>query len=143
MLVECLLIGDSIAKGLHRFRPECALFAKVGITSQQFLRSYKDPTPANNIIISLGSNDHARIETEERLRQLRQKFKVGTTAYWILPAGVNPKSGISVEHVQNAVRRVASEHQDVVLPIPVLSVDNVHPTEAGFKALAKQTKGEK
>ena len=32
-MLDCLIIGDSIAVGSHMFRKECVAFAKGGITS--------------------------------------------------------------------------------------------------------------
>jgi len=58
-MLECLILGDSIAVGVAQFRPECVAYAKGGINSRQWVNSYITKNrSANTVIISLGSNDH-------------------------------------------------------------------------------------
>ena len=35
-MIDCLIVGDSIAVGTHQFKPECVAYAKGGINSWQW-----------------------------------------------------------------------------------------------------------
>ena len=35
-MIDCLILGDSIAVGTHQFKPECSAVAKGGINTWQF-----------------------------------------------------------------------------------------------------------
>jgi hypothetical protein len=52
--------------------------------------------------------------------------------FWILPA-IKPD-------VQEMVQIIARDHGDVILPIPNLQADKVHPSGVGYKKLAEQTR---
>ena len=71
-MLECLIVGDSIAVGTATARPECVAYAKGGINSYQWLNKNIDKTPliAKTVIISLGSNDHKYVKTESELRAI-------------------------------------------------------------------------
>ena len=131
-MIDCLIVGDSIAVGTHQYRPECRVHAKVGINSSQWNRqnSSRDLT-AKTLIISLGSNDHAGVRTLWELQQLRARADA-ERVFWILPA-IKPD-------VQEMVQIIARDHGDVILPIPNLQADKVHPSGVGYKKLAEQTR---
>jgi hypothetical protein len=132
-MIDCLILGDSIAVGTHQFKQECVAYAKGGINSKQFLDKNitNSPFVANTVIISLGSNDHQYVKTEDELRTLRKLTKADRV-YWILPA-IKP-------NIQEIVKKVASENNDIVLPIKSLQPDKIHPSWAGYKDLAKEAK---
>jgi lysophospholipase L1-like esterase len=139
-MLECLILGDSIAVGTHQFRPECASYSKGGWNTKQWNRDYlNNDLTAKTVIISLGSNDHKYIETEDELIKLRNKVK-GQRVFWILPAGNHPKSNVSIQYIQTLIRHVAKQYGDTVLPITRLQKDGIHPSWAGYKELANQTK---
>jgi lysophospholipase L1-like esterase len=139
-MLECLILGDSIAVGTHQFRPECASYSKGGWNTKQWNRDYlNNDLTAKTVIISLGSNDHKYIETEDELIKLRNKVK-GQRVFWILPAGNHPKSNVSIQYIQTLVRHIAKQYGDTVLPITRLQTDGIHPSWAGYKELANQTK---
>jgi lysophospholipase L1-like esterase len=132
-MIDCLIIGDSIAVGTHQARPECVAYAKGGWNTWQWNRDYlKNDLTAKTVIISLGSNDHKGVKTKAELQRIREK--VGTTArvFWILPA-IKPE-------IQTIVNDMAKEYGDTVLPITRLQKDGVHPSWAGYKELAEKTK---
>jgi len=135
-MLDCLIIGDSIAVGTKQFRPDCVAFAKGGINSWQWNKMYvegdKGALPlSNTVIISLGSNDHPGVKTRAELERMRDRVK-GSRVFWILPA-IKP-------NIQEIVKQVAAEHGDVVLPITRLQPDGIHPSWAGYKELAEKTK---
>ena len=132
-MLECLIVGDSIAVGTATARPECVAYAKGGINSYQWLNKNIDKMPlkAKTVIISLGSNDHKYVKTESELRSIRELTKADRV-YWILPA-IKPD-------IQEIVKKVAAENGDTVLPITRLQNDGVHPSWAGYKQLGEQTR---
>jgi lysophospholipase L1-like esterase len=131
-MFECLLLGDSIAVGLHQQIPQCESLSKGGWNTAQWNRDYlKYDLTANTVIISLGSNDHKGIKTQEELERLRDKVQAGRV-YWILPA-IKPD-------IQEIVKKVAAQHGDTVVSITRLQPDGVHPSWAGYKELARVVK---
>jgi len=133
LMLECLIMGDSIAVGTAQVRQECVSYSKGGINSYQWLNSNVDKSPyvAKTVIISLGSNDHKYVKTESEIRTIRTLTKADRV-YWILPA-IKP-------NIQETVIKVAAEFGDIVLPITRLQKDGVHPSWAGYKELAEKTK---
>lgn len=131
-MIDCLILGDSIAVGTHRYKPECIAHAKGGINSWQFNRLYTGNFNSNVVVISLGSNDHQRINTKQELELLRNRIPHSSRVYWILPA--------NKVNIQNIVREVAEKNHDTVIPITKLQPDGVHPSWAGYKELAEKTK---
>jgi len=132
-MLECLILGDSIAVGTHQSRPECVAYAKGGWNTGQWNRDYlKNNLTAKTVIISLGSNDHKGIRTRAELQRIREKVGTSARVFWILPA-INPD-------IQATIKSMAAEYGDAVLPIARLSKDGVHPTATGYKELAEKTK---
>jgi hypothetical protein len=39
-MLECLILGDSIAVGTHQFRPDCVSYSKGGWNTKQWNRDY-------------------------------------------------------------------------------------------------------
>jgi lysophospholipase L1-like esterase len=132
-MLECLIVGDSIAVGTATARPECVAYAKGGLNSYQWLNKNIDKTPlrAKTVIISLGSNDHKYVKTESELQAIRELTKADRV-FWILPA-IKPD-------IQEIVRKVAAKNGDTVLPITRLQTDGIHPSWAGYKQLGEQTR---
>lgn len=139
-MLDCLVLGDSIAVGTQQIRQECVLVGKGGINTWQFNKNYAHKIePANTVIISLGSNDHSGVNSFKELLAMRQRVE-GKHVFWILPAGNLKASGIDIENIQDMVKIIAKNYKDTVLPIPELSKDKIHPTRNGYKKLAEQTK---
>lgn len=131
-MLDCLIVGDSIAVGTHQFRPECAAYARGGWNSWQWNRDYlNSDLSAKTVIISLGSNDHKGVRTKSELQRLREKVGTGVRVFWILPA-IKP-------NIQDIVRDMAREYGDTVVPITRLQPDGVHPSTAGYKAIKEAT----
>ena len=137
-MLECLILGDSLAVGVGQVRKECVTYAKSGINSYDYVNRHILHTNGNmqatSVIISLGSNDFKNINTFEELDTLRQLVKADRV-YWILPA--------IKENKRQAVQKVAEKYKDVVIDTRqhALSPDGVHPTGNGYKLIAKETKG--
>jgi lysophospholipase L1-like esterase len=133
-MLECLIVGDSIAVGIANVRKECESYSKGGINSHQWLNKNIQNTPlqAGHVIISLGSNDAYVKNTEEELRAIRKLTKANRV-YWIMPSDKFPKA-------QSAVWHVANEFNDTVLSTKKMQADNVHPSWAGYKELGDKAK---
>lgn len=123
-MIPCMILGDSIAVGIAQHRPDCVAEARVGRASA----AQRVPgVPAGVTVISLGSNDGgARGATLGHLRELR-RGTLAVRVVWIVPA--NPRAAA-------AVRQVAAEFYDDTLDLAP-GPDGVHPTPAGYRALAQ------
>lgn len=132
-MLDCLILGDSIAVGTHQVRSECVAYAKGGWNTWQWNRDYlKNDLTAKTVIISLGSNDHKGVRTKAELQRVREKVGTNSRVFWILPA-IKPE-------IQEIVKQMAKEYGDIILPITRLQKDGVHPSWAGYKELAEKTK---
>jgi len=132
-MLECLIVGDSIAVGTQMFAKQCASYAKGGINSKQWVDKNigNMPLQAKHVIISLGSNDHQYVKTETELETIRQLTKADRV-YWIMPA-IKP-------NIQDIVRKIATKYGDVIIPITKLQPDGIHPSWAGYKEIVEKIK---
>ena len=131
-MIECLIMGDSIAVGIAQQRPECVVEAKTGINSMDYVNGlyffYAVPA-AKTTVISLGSNDWDTSETYPVLVTLRDEIK--GPVLWILPA--------KKDEVRNIMLTIARDRGDAVADTRAwpLSKDGVHLTAKGYQGLAK------
>ena len=134
-MIDCLIIGDSIAVGTKRFRPECADYAQGGITSTGWNKKYgSNDLTANTVIISLGTNDWIKADTYGMLMNIRTKIKGNPRVFWILP------NEESKPFIARQIKEIASQFNDTVLPTTRWQSDKIHPSWAGYKELAERTK---
>lgn len=139
-MIDCLLLGDSIAVGLYHYVAPCESLSKTGWNTSQWNRDYlKYDLTAETVIISLGSNDHKYIKTYEELEKLREKI-TAKRVFWVLPKGNSPKGGLPIQEVQRIINVIASLHGDIVIPIQRVQSDGIHPSWAGYKQIAKAVK---
>ena len=136
-MLDCLILGDSIAVGTHQFKPECVAYAKGGINSWQYNKQYvvnrKNDFGSEVVIISLGSNDHAGVKTYNELYHLRERVKA-QRVYWVLP---NPEK---FPKQAEDVKLIAESFGDRLLTTQRYQQDKVHPSWAGYKELADDAK---
>jgi hypothetical protein len=126
-----MIVGDSIGVGVSHVRKDCSSTAVGGINSWQANQyNSNKKVVARTVIISLGSNDHKGVKTEEELRRLRSNT-IADRVYWILPA-IKPD-------IQEIVRTVAADWKDIVLPISE-TTDKVHPTMRSYKEIGANAK---
>ena len=131
-MLDCLIVGDSIAKGIGQVRTECVTLAQSGINSRDWNNIYiKKVKPARTTIISLGSNDYKSLNTEVELIALRTHV-AADQVFWIVPAVKSDK--------QDLVKKIAKQFGDTFISIPELAPDRVHPTSRGYRQLGILTK---
>ena len=139
-MIDCLLLGDSIAVGLYHHVAPCESLSKSGWNTYQWNRDYlKYDLTAETVIISLGSNDHKGIKTQEELEKMRDNIKA-RRVFWILPKGNSPKGGLPIIEVQRIIKVIAALHGDTVITITRAESDGIHPSWAGYKQIAKDVK---
>lgn len=139
-MLECLVLGDSIAVGLQQFYQECELVGKGGINTSQWNKLYtKNDLSANVVIISLATNDHRFVRTERELIKMRERVQA-SKVFWILPAGNLQGSGVPIQQIRQYVKDVAEKYGDTVLPVKKLQADGIHPSWAGYKELVNVIK---
>jgi lysophospholipase L1-like esterase len=128
-MLECLILGDSIATGIHMFRKECTAYARVGINTSNFIKKYAvQSLSAETVIISLGTNDSDGMNTYRNLQKLRKKVKA-KKVYWVLP--------VQFTKQRDFVEMVAAENNDILIRIPYVSQDKVHPSMAGYQRIGE------
>ncbi len=131
-MLDCLILGDSIAKGISDIRKECVAYVQSGINSRDWNDNFiKKIKPSKTTIISLGSNDYKNLNTEIELVALRS-YVNSDNVFWIVPAIKADK--------QDLVKKVARLYGDTFVIIPELAQDKVHPTYNGYKQLGILTK---
>jgi hypothetical protein len=132
MMLECLILGDSIAQGISTVRKECVAYVQSGINSRNWNNRYiVNDLSADTVIISLGTNDPETMNTFRELLALRE-LVAGKKVFWIMPP-IKPA-------VQDAIRIISKNYKDTILEIPELSKDKVHPTSTSYKKLSEMTK---
>ena len=137
-MLECMIVGDSIAVGTSYARPECVSYAKGGWNSWQWNKDYLGTVvsqPTRTMIISLGANDHKGVKTEFELRKLRSAVRADRV-FWI-SLGKDRK-----QEQMAAIEKIAAEYGDTIIPRPEahMSADKVHPTGKGYKIIGDATR---
>lgn len=111
-MVDCAIVGDSIAVGIAARMPRCISSAKIGEQAAAIVGRVRD---ADVLIVSAGSNGPHAPDLEGNLKLIRAKATA--RVIWILPVDVVASA---------TVKRVAKEHDDIAVrfdPCP----DLVHP----------------
>lgn len=130
-MIECLIMGDSIAVGIGTYRSDCVVEAKVGINSQNYVNGlyrHFQVIDANKTIISLGSND---IGMDSYGPMLALRELIQEEVIWILSA--------NNEESRYAALKIATQYGDTVIDTLAypMGKDKVHPTTKGYKMIAE------
>ena len=136
-MLECLILGDSIAVGTKMFAPkECVSYAKGGWNTWQWNKHYGHiPIEAKTVVISLGTNDHKYIKTEAELRKIRARARAQRVV-WIMPP-CNDK--FCKANVNETVRKIAQQYGDGIVTTGHLQPDHIHPSWQGYKELVRRS----
>ena len=136
-MLECLILGDSIARGIANIRKECNQLTEIGINSAQYNRKFGKSMiitelGTNTVIISLGSNDSDGIKTLLEAETLRNSI-MSKDVIWILPSERKQAQ-------REAIVSIAMRRNDRLLEIPSYSQDGIHPSVRGYDDLVKRTR---
>ncbi len=132
-MLDCVILGDSIAVGVGQARPDCQTTAMSGISSDRFVQMFPGAPQARTAIISLGVNDGEGAATEDNLAKLRGRV-MADTVYWLV-SGTN-------QHIRDAVRVIAGRFGDRLIDVaPLAGPDHIHPDRTGYARLASETEG--
>jgi len=137
-MLECLILGDSIGRGISSVMRDCVQVTEIGISTNMWYKKYHDRPLLDMeayryVVISLGSNDMA--DAGSTMRRIRDKVKSGQVI-WVLPSP-------EVRAEQRAVvETVAADFGDMVLSIADrVGADKVHPpTVQAYEKIAKSIK---
>lgn len=138
-MLECIVLGDSIAVGTQLQRYECTSYAKGGINSSQWNKNYIDkPLSSHSVIISLGTNDHKGVNTFKELLKMRERVNA-ERVYWIMPP-CNEK--FCKQNINDIVEIIARNYGDQIIGTNRVQADGIHPSWAGYREIANKTKGD-
>jgi lysophospholipase L1-like esterase len=138
-MLDCLILGDSIAVGTHRVMPSCAEYATGGYNSWQWNKKYSTADlGAKSVIISLGTNDHQYVKTRKELEAMRARVKADRV-YWIMPP-CNEK--FCKPTVNEIVQQIAQARGDFIIATARVQPDRIHPSWAGYAELKQQIQKE-
>ncbi len=114
---SCLVVGDSIAKGVASYMPACSVAARIGASSARI----KEMTPKEKygrVIISAGSNDPLNPKLGANLFAIRKNF-AGSQVTWLAPRN---------SRAQQRVYETAVYFKDRVVYLSQFkSSDGIHP----------------
>ena len=131
-MVHCIVDGDSIGVGIGMYKHNCEVHAVTGINSLAWNRRFLvQNISADQVIISLGSNDWDAIITRRELVRLRYHITAGKVT-WIIPA-IKP----AIRAVVESIAHINGDGMIDLLSVP-LSPDHVHPTGTGYAMIAKE-----
>ncbi len=135
-MLECLIMGDSIAVGTKMFAPkECVSYSKGGWNTWQWNRKWGNtPLQAKKVVISLGTNDHAGVHTYDELTKIRYRIK-SMNVVWIMPPC---NKGFCKPKVNSTVTRIANSFGDTIISTSFVQPDHIHPSWRGYKDLVKK-----
>jgi hypothetical protein len=124
-VLECLIIGDSIAAGIAQAKPECVAIVRSGITTQNWFDKFnKNPNytkPYKVAVISLSTNDMYNSYTSEYLYNVRYRISA-EMVIWILPNSIRKPTQYQI------VKEIAKEFEDKILDINQWTgPDGIHP----------------
>lgn len=130
--MSCLIIGDSIAKGVADIRKDCQAYTEVGISTLGWSKKWlnKIDWVGDSVFISLGSNDQWKDfeNVADELYRIRIHLE-GKRVIWALPANNT--------WARDLIEEVAYDYGDLIIELKELSRDRVHPTPNAYRDLAK------
>ena len=119
-MLECLIMGDSIAVGVSQQRKECSAYVQSGISSPNFVKKFGDKagTPAKTVVITPGYGmavAQAQYPVAELAKRLREK---GVEVRF----GIHPVAGRLPGHM-NVLLAEAKVPYDIVLEMDEINDD--------------------
>jgi len=109
-MLDCLLIGDELAIGLSKYRPECSVVAKPQINSEVWVEQNIGNLQNSKItIISLTAHDTPDVYSQWNLETIRSKIKTGRV-FWIVPS--KTKSSLNIDLM---LKYIAKKYKDTLI----------------------------
>ncbi len=135
-MLECLIIGDSIAVGTKMFAPtECVSYSKGGFNTWQWNKRWGNiPLEARKVVISLGTNDHQYVNTYKELSKVRYRIK-SQNVIWVMPPC---NKGFCKPSVNMTVKDIAHKYGDTIIWTSYVQPDHIHPSWRGYKDIVKK-----
>lgn len=136
-MLECLILGDSIAVGTKMFAPkECVSYSKGGFNTWQWNKRWGNtPLEAKTVVISLGTNDHSGVNTYKELSKVRYRIS-SIKVVWIMPPC---NKGFCKPGVNSTVKEIAHNYGDTIISTEFVQPDHIHPSWRGYKDLVKKS----
>jgi len=134
-MLECIILGDSIAKGISMAYPECKSYSVVGISSSNWSKPFGHVgLKAATVVVSLGTNDKGLTLQEQLLQILSVRDKIkSSNIIWINP----PCNDIFCNKEANyVVQSLSTMFSDTLIETVKLGKDGIHPTADGYKEMA-------
>jgi hypothetical protein len=138
-MLECLILGDSIASGIHHVKQGCIGITEIGITSAEwYVKNHQRPLITDidyrYVVISLTTNDLNVRNARENLHLIRKAVRT-ERVIWILPGDKKPE-------MRSLVEDVANFYNDHIMDITDhVGADRIHPpTVRAYENIAKKIK---
>jgi hypothetical protein len=138
-MLECLILGDSIASGIASVKPDCIRLTEIGINSENWYKKYHnrpllDMESYRYVVISLGSNDVGP-DCETYMKKIRAKIH-SDRVIWVLPSDEVKAEQFAI------VEKIATRMGDSVLSIKdKVGKDKIHPpTVRAYEEIGKVLK---
>ena len=135
-MLDCLIIGDEIAKGIGDVRTECKTIASKKMTTQDFISKYRTKLEkSTTVIISLGMADSKDPHVYQNLSLLRSSIEADVVV-WMIP------NETLFPELASYIEALAQDFGDGTVGIRKdwLEKDGIHPTKKGYKELGKSLK---
>lgn len=138
-MLECLILGDSIASGIHHVKPDCIGITEIGVNSGDWYHKNRQRPLITDIdyryvVISLTTNDLNVRNARENVHRIRKAVR-SERVIWILPGDKRPEMRSMIEDVANFYGDYLMDITDYV------GADRIHPpTVRAYENIAKKIK---
>ena len=135
-MLDCLIIGDEIAKGIANTLPDCKAITAQKMKTQDFISKYRTKLGKNTtVIISLGMADSKDPHVYQNLSLLRSSVEADVVV-WMIP------NETLFPELASYIEALAQDFGDGTIGIRKdwLEKDGIHPTKKGYKELGKSIK---
>jgi hypothetical protein len=138
-MIECIILGDSIARGVSQHHSVCKNYSVVGINTSTWNKTYGHvDLEAATVIVSLGTNDKGLSITEQLLQLLSTRDKIKSpNIVWINPPCNDKFCNKEANYV---IQTISTLYGDTIIETVKLGRDGIHPTSTGYKEMAEQIK---
>jgi hypothetical protein len=137
-MLECLILGDAVARGIAEVMPHCSSLVQPGVSSSRWLEKYAHhPTFSDKryrvVIISISTNDLYNTNSEGNIYDIRNRTQADMVI-WLLP------NAILRPNQHERVKAIAKEFGDKIIHMHShYGADATHPgSRAEYDRLAQK-----